>query len=80
MLFLKLGALLAWLCAIIGTARLAIALWIATSFQSQEAMVAASRRYLATENTGEVIDSSIYLLAFGIILGVLVKFAREEKT
>ncbi len=47
--------------------------------ESHDAMVAASKRYLATENSGEAIDGSLYILAFGIVLGVLVKIAKGSK-
>lgn len=38
-MFLKLGSLLAWLCTIFGAVSLAIARWIASSFESHDAMV-----------------------------------------
>ena len=75
---LKSGKILAWLCIIFGAVRLSLALWVSATFETQEAMIAASRRYLATENSGEAIDRALYTLAFGIVLGVLAKIANGK--
>ena len=79
MFFIKLGTVLAWLCTLGGLARLALAYWVATTFESQEAMAAASRRYLAAANSGEAIDRAMYTIVFGIVLGVVVQIAKNTR-
>lgn len=74
-MFVKLGKLIAGLLLIYGALRLVMGIWVATAFESRESMLAASRRYLATENSGDAIDQGMILIVAGVILGLLAKIA-----
>lgn len=53
--------------------------FIAVSFETQESMVAASRRYLATESSGDAIDQGLLLLAISVVLGFLTSLMSKRK-
>jgi len=78
MFFIRAGTVLAWVLFGFGTFRVAFALLIAFQFETQESMIAASKRYLNTENTGEAIDKGLPLIAAGIVVGLLVEIAKKR--
>lgn len=78
MFFIRAGAVLAWLLFGFGALRVIIALIIAFQFDTTESMIAASKRYLGTENTGEAIDKGLPILAAGIVVGLLVEIAKKR--
>lgn len=75
-LFLRLGKIAAWLILIYAVIRIGMGLYVAETFVSPEANQAASRRYLATETSGEAIDSGLNALLGAIALGILVSIAQ----
>ena len=77
MLFIRLGAFAAWIILIAGFMRFAMGLFVATMFDSQESMIAATRRYLGTTSSGEAMDQGILALVIGIALGLLVEIAKS---
>ena len=80
MFFVKVGSVIAWLATIGGFAKMVLSYWLAYSVQTHEEMVAVSKRYLATETTGEAINESTLLFVFGILVGLLVHIAKNIKT
>lgn len=79
MFFVKVGTVIAWLATIGGLAKMALSYWLAYSTETHEEMVAVSKRYLATETTGEAINESTLLFVFGILVGLLVHIAKNMK-
>ena len=78
MFFIKAGTILAWLLFGYGVFRVTFALIIAFQFESHQSMIAASKRYLNAENTGEAIDKGLPLIAAGIVVGLLVEIAKKR--
>jgi len=46
---------------------------------TMEANEFAARRYLASENSGDAIDSGIYLFVIGLVVALLVRIARNQQ-
>jgi len=78
MFFIRAGSILAWAVMVWGAIKLALGIYVATQFEGKEEMIAASRRYLATANSGEAIDGGLKLLAAGILIGLLVQIAKNR--
>ena len=72
MFFTKAGRVVAWLALIFGGARIAIALIVV---QSGDPSLAP--RYLGSGTTGQAIDQGLYVLIFGIVIGVLTDISRS---
>ena len=72
MFFTKAGRVIAWLALIFGVARIALGLVVA---QSGDPSLAS--RYLGSGTSGQAIDQGLYVLIFGIIVGVLTDISRS---
>lgn len=75
-MFLPLGFLIAWLALIFGSIRLCVGIFVG-SIDNIEERAALTARYLGSDSSGEAIDQSITVIAFGIVLGVLVEIGRS---
>lgn len=53
--------------------------FVAFTFDTHESMVAASKRYLATANSGEAINQGMWMLAAGVVFGLLAKIAKNTR-
>ena len=69
---------MAWVLFGYGAFRVIFAFVIAVQFDTRESMIAASKRYLNAENTGEAIDRGLPILAAGIVVGLLVEIAKKR--
>ncbi len=74
---LKLGAILAWILVFVGGLRTAMGFYVGFAFTAEQNTFAA-RRYLGTVNSGEAINQGMIFLVVGVVLGVLVKIARNK--
>ena len=72
MFFTRLGRVVAWLVLIFSFLRLALAVYLATTYQLD-----AARRYLGPQNAGEVIDQSMIAILFAVVLGILTEISRS---
>lgn len=75
MFFIRIGKIIAWLLIIFGILKLATGFHVAFSFDDPDEMIAASKRYLGTNNSGEAINGGLKYLVYGMIMGLLVKIA-----
>lgn len=78
MFFIKTGKIIAWLLVILGIIKLSLGFYVAIAFEDPSEMIAASRRYLASNNSGEAIDNGFKYLISGVVLGLLVKIAKNN--
>jgi hypothetical protein len=72
MFFTTVGRVVAWLALIFGTARIAMAVLVVQSGDSS-----LVPRYLGSGTTGQAIDQGVYVLIFGIVIGVLTDVSRS---
>lgn len=72
MFFTTVGRVVAWLALFFGAARIALALFVAQS--GDPSLVP---RYLGSGTTGQAIDQGLYVLIFGIVIGVLTDVSRS---
>tara|TARA_R110002126_G_scaffold165178_1_gene313023 strand:- start:825 stop:1064 length:240 start_codon:yes stop_codon:yes gene_type:complete len=79
MFFVRVGSVVAWLATIGGALKFAIGFFIASSLD-RETMIAASKHYFNAANSGEIINESIPVFLFGIVIGILVHIAKNSKT
>jgi uncharacterized membrane protein len=77
--YVKLGQFIAAALIFLGAIRFALGLWVASTFDTQEGMTAASRRYLATNNSGEAIDQALWMIVAGVVVGLLAKIATNPR-
>ena len=77
--FTKIGSFLAWALVVLGALRFAMGLYVAITFESNESMVAASKRYLATANSGEAITEGILMFGVGIVIGLVAQIAKNTR-
>lgn len=77
MFFTKIGRVIAWLAFVFGALRVVMGFLVATITTSNEAMVAASKRYLSASTSGEAIDAGVELLVFGVAIGILVEISLK---
>lgn len=74
MTFTRLGAVVAWLGALMAVARIGISIYALTL--ADDAAKQFSSRYLGTTNIGAALDQAGLVLAFAVALGVLVEISR----
>lgn len=79
MFFIKVGSFIAWTLVVLGFFKAALGLFGALTLESQENMIAFSKRYLATDSTGEAMDRGIMMFAAGIVLGLIVRIAKKSQ-
>jgi len=72
MFFTKAGRVVAWLTIILGGMRIALALLV---LQTGDPSLVP--RYLGSGTTGQAIDQGLYVLIFGIVVGVLTDISRS---
>jgi hypothetical protein len=72
MFFTRAGRVVAWLAIIFGVLRIALALFVVQS--GDPSLVP---RYLGSGTTGQAIDQGLYVLIFGIVVGVLTDISRS---
>jgi hypothetical protein len=77
MFYIKAGALLAGAMTILGFLKFLMGVWVALQFEGDQ-MVAASKRYLGTVDSGEAIDRGLQMFAAGIVIGLLVHIAKNR--
>ncbi|WP_424982166.1 hypothetical protein [Maritalea sp. S77] len=53
--------------------------YVATAYNTQESMIAASERYLSTSNSGEAINQGMLLVMAGMVPGLLAKIAKNMR-
>jgi hypothetical protein len=75
MVFVRLGRLLAWALTILGSMRIAGALFDAVA--SLASYQPATRRYIGL--TGEIIEQGLMYVAAGIVVGLLVHIADRTE-
>lgn len=74
---IRLGSIIAWTLLLLGGIRAVLALVLALGVSDADnAMVSA--RYLATANTGEAIDQGLKMLVVGVVIGLLVRIAKNR--
>lgn len=78
MFFIKAGSFIAWVLVVLGFFKVALGLLGALTLESQESMIAFSKRYLATANVGEAIDKGCMMFAAGVVLGLIVQIAKKS--
>lgn len=77
MFFIKAGAIIAWALVALGILQLVTGFSVAILFEESSAMIAASKRYLGVENSGEAINRGFMFLVSGILFGLLVQIAKK---
>ena len=77
--FTKIGLLIAWVIFGLGIFRTATGFYVAIMFDTQESMIAASKRYLATANSGEAINHGLAMLAVGLVIGILAEISKNSR-
>lgn len=77
MFFIRFGSVIAWICTILGALRTAFGFFLAYTTETPEQMKAAAREYLAAATTGEAINEGMFMIAFGVLTGVLVQIAKN---
>lgn len=73
---LKLGSILAWFLTVAGGMRVAFGLLLALGVSAED-NAAAARMILAAANTGEAINEGMVALVVGVVIGLLVKIAKN---
>ena len=73
MFYTKIGRGIAILAIIFGVLRVALGFAIATGVMIEP----TPGRYLGTSSSGEAIDQGLYVVLFGIILGILTDISRS---
>lgn len=73
-----LGKIIAWAMVLIGSARIAVGLWVANTFIEPEAYAAATARYIGSGTTGDAIDGGIILVILGVCLGLIAHFVGSR--
>ncbi|WP_171239700.1 hypothetical protein [Ruegeria sp. HKCCA5491] len=76
---IRLASVVAWLAVLLGCLRIAMGLFVASQFPGAEENLAASKRYLATTNSGDAIDQGIVILVVGVVIGFLVRIAKRRR-
>lgn len=79
MFFIKIGSFIAKVLVGLGALRIAMGFFVAITFDTHESMVAASKRYLVTTNSGEAINQGMWMLAAGVVFGLLAKIAKNTR-
>ena len=74
---LLLGRLIAWVLVVLGGLRVAMGLYVANAFVSQDAWEAANRRYLGSATSGEAINQGLIWIAVGVAFGLLTLIASN---
>jgi len=77
MFFIRFGSVIAWICTVLGILKTALGFFLAFKTESAEQMKAAAREYLAAATTGEAINEGMFMIAFGVLTGVLVQIAKN---
>jgi chromate transport protein ChrA len=77
MFFVRFGSFIAWFCTILGSIRVILGFLVAYNSISNEQMREAAQHYLAASTTGEAINEGMYMMAFGVLTGVLVQIAKN---
>jgi hypothetical protein len=77
--FIHFGSVIAWFCTIWGIVKMAFGFFLAYKSETQEQMAAAAKHYLGANTTGEAINEGMYMMAFGVMAGVLVQIAKNTK-
>jgi ABC-type Mn2+/Zn2+ transport system permease subunit len=77
--FERAGSVIAWIAVVFGAVRVLMGFAIAFMFDLEQ-NAAASRRYLATANSGEAIEDGSAMFLTGIIIGLLVQIAKQTRT
>ena len=77
MFFIKSGSVIAWILVAAGSVRLAMGFFVALGFEGDK-YIAASKRYLGSTNSGEAIDQGFMLLVAGVVIGLIVKIAKNH--
>ena len=72
MFFTRAARVLAWLAIIYAVVRIALAVFV---IQSGDPSLV--HRYIGSGTTGQAIDRALYVLVFGIALGVLADISRS---
>lgn len=76
MFFVRLGQVVSWVALILGTLRLASAVFIGMQ-DDPEFRAGLIARYIGSGDLGRAIDYSVYVIGFAIVLGILVHIARS---
>ena len=79
MFFTRIGLFIAWIIFSFGILRTASGYYVAIAFDTQESMIAASKRYLATANSGDAINQGLALLAVSLVIGLLAEIAKNTR-
>ena len=74
MFFTSAGRFIAWLAIMFGAARIALALFV---IQMGDPDLVS--RYIGSGATGQAIDQGLYILIFGIVIGVLTDISRSVR-
>jgi len=72
-----LGHLLTWCLIIFGALRASIGIYVLINFVDPVAYEAATRRYIGSGSAGDAIDKGLIYLAFGIVVGLIVRIAKN---
>lgn len=72
MFFTSAGRVIAWLAILSGGTRVAIALFVIQAGDPD-----FMPRYLGSGTTGQAIDQGLYILIFGIAIGILTDISRS---
>lgn len=78
MFFIRMGSLIAWGSMILGSVKLASALFVAYGSDTTEEMVFFAKRYWNAANTGEVANEATSTLFWGVMVGLLVEIAKAH--
>ncbi|CUH41572.1 hypothetical protein RUM4293_00446 [Ruegeria atlantica] len=77
---IRLGSIIAWIAVILGSIRMGMGWYVASQFPGTEENLAASKRYLATANSGDAIDQGTIILIAGVVIGLLVRIAKRRSS
>ncbi|SLN27765.1 hypothetical protein ROA7450_01130 [Roseovarius albus] len=75
---IRVGSIIAWLLLAFGTLKIAMGFYVAIKFSGEENAFYA-QRYLAAPNSGEAINEGMIVFVVGLVIGLLVKMAKNKQ-
>ena len=77
MLVFRLIKMIAVLAILYGVLRVGMGFYVASQFETPEAMQAASARYLGTETSGQAIDSGILFTVGAVVVWMIAMIGQR---